>query len=719
MEASDVHRSPIALLHRLLLAFAVLAVTSLAAPAAAQIIDAIEVTHDGANALVRIRFAALIQYLRHAPQTEGRTVQVFFQITAGNEDVLGTREEQRRSPPNDILPRFDVDYPAQGAGPQRRIEIRFAEVTRYRLRPEDNRTLLLVIPLSDEALSRLAPPKPAGVEPPPTTAVPATDFDKEVVPLINAAREAIATGKFEEAALALNRVLNLPPNAFSQEAQELIGLARERLGETAKAKAEYELYLKLYPEGPGTDRVKARLAQLSVAAVVGRAPVEVAPLYTAWGSISQYYYGGQSQIETTTVTVTPATNATTIDVARLTSTDQKQLTTNLDATGRWRQGPWDTRVVVRDSYTYSFLDDGYDRNRLNAAYVESRHAPSNVFGRVGRQTGTSSGVLGRFDGGWLSWGVRQDWRVNGVVGTPVDTGPGPNKLFAGASVDIENVLPGTSMQVFGIAQRASGETDRAAVGAEVRYFDPNRTLYAVVDYDPTFRAVNIAMAQGSWQFGNGTAVNLLADYRRTPTLQLTNLLLVAPNGDFDAIVDRIGIDAARDMAKAVTPIAKVFLVGATHQFTPQWQIGLDVRLSNLSGTPATELVPAQGGTGNVYTYTLQAIGTSLVPTWRDILVVNGSVLDGKLIDGWQAGIDYRFSPREPLTIQPMYRYYQQEDSLGARLLRHMPGVRVIYYVRERFSLEGEYAMERSRTTGPAVTDESTRHFWYVGWRWDF
>jgi len=715
-----VRRITLPLLFRPLLpaALALVAAAS-AGPSAAQIIDSIEVTHDGANALVRIRFAALIQYLRHAPPTQGQTVQVFFQITAGNEDVFGTREEQRRSPPNDILPRFDVDYPVQGLGTQRRIDIRFAEVTRYRLRPEDNRTLLLVIPLSDEALGRLAPPKPAGVEPPPTTAAPVTEADKEIVPLVNAAREAIATGRFEEAVLALNRVLNMPPNAFSQEAQELIGLARERLGETAKAKAEYELYLKLYPDGPGAGRVKARLAELSVAAVVGRAPVEAPPLYAAWGSLSQYFYGGQSQVETTTITVTPATNATTIDVARLTSTDQRQLTTNLDATGRWRQGPWDTRVVVRDSYTYSFLNGGSDRNRLTAAYAEGRHAPTNLFGRVGRQTGTSSGVLGRFDGAWLSWAARPDWRLNGVAGAPVDAGPGPDKLFAGGSIDVDNVLPGTSMQLFGIAQRAGGETDRVGLGGEVRYFDPNRMLYAVVDYDPMFNAFNVAMAQGSWQFGNGTALNLLADYRRTPTLQLGNLLLAVPNGNFDTIVDTIGVGAARDMAKAFTPISKVFLVGVTHQVTPQWQLGLDVRLSSLSGTPATELAPAQPGSGNVYTYTMQAIGTSLVQRWRDILVVNGSVMNGKLVDGWQAGVDYRFSPWEPLTVQPMYRYYRQEDSLGARLLRHMPGLRVIYYLRERFSLEGEYAMERSKTSGAAVVDQSTRQFWYVGWRWDF
>ena len=39
-------------------------------------------------------------------------------------------------------------------------------------------------------------------------------------------------------------------NVFSQEAQEFIGFAREKDGDAARARAEYELYLQLYPDSP-------------------------------------------------------------------------------------------------------------------------------------------------------------------------------------------------------------------------------------------------------------------------------------------------------------------------------------------------------------------------------------------------------------------------------------------------------------------------------------
>ncbi len=705
----------------LLLAWLAGSLLLVAGAAEAQILDTVEVTHDGTNALVRIRFAALIQYLRHAPQSSGEQLQVFFQITAGEEGTIGTREEQRRSPPSDLVPRFDVIYPPQPAGQQRRIDIRFADPVNFRLRPENNRTILLTIPLSAAQIARLAPVRPAGVAPPPSTVEPTTDLDRQAAPMMNLARDALAGGDFEAAALNLNRVLNLPPNVFSQEAQELIGVAREKLGEMARARAEYELYLKLYADGPGADRVRARLAELKVAPVLGGgAPgaTPVPPLYTAWGSVAQYYYGGQSQVETTTTTVTPATNATTIDTARLTAVDQSQLVNIVDLTGRWREGPWDTRFVFRDNYTWNFLKNGNNRNRMNALYAETRYAPNNFFARLGRQSATSGGVLGRFDGLWASIGIGPGNRLNGVAGQPAESTLGPTKTFAGASVDFDNILPRTSANLFGIYQKAGSSTDRVGVGAEVRYFDEVRMLYALLDYDPIFAATNIAMAQGTWQFPSGTAVNLLADYRRSPTLQLTNALIAAPGVSLDQLLAKLGTSGTRDLAKAVTPISKVYLVGLTQQLNPQWQLGFDFRVSSITGTPATEFVPAQPGSGNVQTYTLQAIGSGLTP-WRDILVLNGSVLRGSLLDGWQVGADYRFSPIEPLTIQPLLRYYQQSDSNNAHLTRWTPGLRLVWFIRRGSRWRRRAPWERTRSNSLFVFDTADRWFYYAGWRWDF
>jgi hypothetical protein len=690
------------------------------AGARAQLIDSVEVTRDGANAVVRIHFAAMIQYLRHAPANEGKLIQVFFQITAGDEAALEVREDQRRPPPNDLLPPLTVTYPRQNPSVQRRIDVEFAAPVTFRLRPEDNSTIMIIVPLSDEKLASLVPRRPQGiaVPAPAVPSTPLTELDRGADGFMQEARRALGAGEFESAAVALNRVLNLPPNVFSQEAQELIGLAREQLGETTKAKAEFDLYLKLYPDGPGADRVRKRLAALATAAPVAGGPRPgQTPQRTTWGSLSQYYYGGASRADTTITTVTPATNATTIDTQTLSGIDQSQLVNNVDLTTRYRDSTWDNRAVVRDQYTANFLGGQSNENRLTALFAEMKHQPSQLFMRLGRQSATSGGVIGRFDGGVLSWGVSPNFRANAVAGQPVDDSFGLSKTFYGASADIESLASRWSGNLFVIRQKVLSTEDRTGIGGELRYFDTDRNVYTLLDYDPTFKATNIAMAQGNWQFAPGTTLNALFDYRRSPTLQLTNALIADPTVSLDTMLAVRGLDSTRALAKALTPISRVMLLGITQQINPIWQLGFDFRISSLTGTPAAGTMPEVASTGNVYTYTAQAIGTNLT-AMQDILVVNGSILTGSQYDAQQLSFDYRFTVWQYLMVEPMLKYYHQTGAQDMRLTRWTPGLKAAYRVRERFSVEAEVDFEISKTRSPVIVDDVTRHFYYVGWRWD-
>jgi hypothetical protein len=338
-------------------------------------------------------------------------------------------------------------------------------------------------------------------------------------------------------------------------------------------------------------------------------------------------------------------------------------------------------------------------------------------GRFGRQSGTSGGLLGLFDGAAVSWGFLPNYRANVVAGTPVDSPFGARKTFYGVSADADNVAGRFSGNVFAIRQVVSGTEDRFGVGGELRYFDAARNVYSLFDYDPTFKAINIGMVQGTWQFPTQTTLNFIADYRRTPTLQLTNALVSDPTASIGQLIDVYGLGGTRDLAKTLTPISKVYLVGLTQQLSEKWQLGFDFRLSSLTGTPATQQLPATPGTGNVYTYDLQAIGSGLT-RYQDILVVNGSVLRGELFDAWLVGLDYRFVVMQNLTLEPLLKYYDQKDNQGIKLTRASPGFRIAYRLRDHFTLEAEFDVERSRQLGPLVDDVTTRRFFYVGWRWD-
>jgi len=249
----------------------------------------------------------------------------------------------------------------------------------------------------------------------PAAARTAEEVEQDAKQLMDSARGALEQGQAVTAIESLNRLLNLPPNQQSQVAQELIGEAREKNGEYDKARVEYELYLKLYPDAADAAKVKSKLANLPEA---GTKPVQratqrklVDEKMMVYGGLSQNYYNGMSHTDTTTA------GSNGVSTASLTSNDQSMLVSALDMTARKRTENTDTRIVVREVYNANFLPGQRSDNRLNSAYVEQSGRDHSYLYRLGRQMGVTGGVPARFDGVWLGYSPASTWRVNGVVGT--------------------------------------------------------------------------------------------------------------------------------------------------------------------------------------------------------------------------------------------------------------------------------------------------------------
>jgi hypothetical protein len=438
---------------------------------------------------------------------------------------------------------------------------------------------------------------------------------------------------------------------------------------------------------------------------------------TVWGSLSQYYYGGQSQSRTEVTVVTPATNATTIDTFSLSSRDQSVISTNVDLNARYTSGDWDDRIVFRDTYDYSLLKDQPNRDRMSALYAEVNYRPGRGMLRLGRQTAVTGGVLGRFDGVAASYGVTPRVRVNALAGRSVDEFLESKPSFYGLGVEVESASSGLSGSAYALQQRLHGFNDRSTVGGDLRYFDARYSIFGTIDYDVSFRTINIGMLQATWQSPWGSSINFLGDYRRSPSLALSNAILTGRNLTLQQYVETFGESFTRSEARAVTPISKVVYVGLTHAFSPRWQAGIDLRLSSLSGTPEIGLLPALPSTGNVYTTSGQIIGVGIFGA-SDVLVVNASHLTSSLINGTSLGITERLQ-FDKWVFEPSLRYYRQRDSNEVRITRWSPSFKLGYRVRERLTLEAEATVERTRTAGPAIDDETTRRFYFVGYRWDF
>lgn len=545
-------------------------------------------------------------------------------------------------------------------------------------------------------------------------AVGNSEVEKRAERLMTQGREALTRGDNDRAVRVFNELLNLPPNAYSQDAQEFVGVARERSGQVAKAKTEYALYLKLYPEGEGADRVQQRLASLqaaSAATVDLRAPKKKAATeWITYGGLSQYYYRGENNIDTTT------TSGTTTSQSSLTDTDQSMLVTHVDVTSRHRSDHYDVRAVLRAMNAHDFLDAGAGRDRLTSAYVDLKDRQYEYGARLGRQPGNFGGILGYFDGGWLGYTFFPKWRFNVVAGAPVDPYTDYDKSFYGANFELGPFVEHWSGNVYAVDQQVEGFTDRQAAGAELRYFDETRSVLGLVDYDVYFDELNIAMLQGSVRRGPYT-FNLLVDHRRTPALQLTNALINEPGvTTISALRQTLSEEDLKQQALARTPTLDMGIVGMTRQLNKTWALSGDLAVSRLD-VPASDPSAITPG-GNDYTYTLQAIATGWL-SGADVTALTASYMNHRIFDGESLGLTHRVILRRLWTLDAAIRLYREHYDIGTEVERITPVAKLGYRWRERVTFEMEAGVEQKQTVGSRQQEDMSRRFYSLGYRWDF
>jgi hypothetical protein len=555
-------------------------------------------------------------------------------------------------------------------------------------------------------------------ERPRSPATPTADpaVEQEASQLLERARAELTAGNNTAALEPLERILRLPPNSASQDAQELAGLAHERNGELTRARAEYELYLKLYPEGEATDRVRQRLANLAAApatAVAKSSDKQRPTQVLTYGGLSQYYYYGASKIETRPFDI----NSNPLDQTTLSLTDQSAIITSLDYTTRWRSERYDNRVVFRDTYTANFTDID-DTNRLNAAYYDLRDKQLDYGARVGRQPGNTAGILLPFDGARVNYGFASQWRGNLQGGKLVDYYTHYDKKFAGASLDAGTFAERWNASAYVIGQEVDGISDRKAVGAEVRYFDPRRSLFALLDYDTSYSVVNAAVLQGTWQTDGKATYNLLVDRRKSPPMQTSNALIGETATSIRELLNTLSEDEIRQLAKARTATASVYQIAAAYPVNSAWQLGGDVQLTNISATETIGTVPGTPGTGNQYAYALQATGTSVLSK-RDSMTLRASYVTAPTFDGQALSAYSRTLFAERWAVDVSLLYYTQRDNLDVELVRLTPTFKLGYNVKTNLVFEVEFGIERTDTSSSFAEESTTRRFGSLGYRWDF
>lgn len=755
----------------------------------------------GSDGEIHIPFSAEVRYVRHSPEEFGDTLRIFLEVVDPCVAEGIVAQESRWLPPADWFVPFTVSFPeilkrtgsstAVCPSTGHRVDIggtvlvKFRQLTRFKVRRgDDRRSIVITVPLLKPAPEQIAAGQsvarevvhpaekneakgklPRGQAPPPSrvqsaqastatanAALPqgpaqtASEPKSSPAELMRLGRTALDAGDAVQAIQMFNQLLNQPPNEHTQEAQELIGVAREKAGEAAKARAEYQLYLKLYPEGDGATRVSQRLAALDAAKPQPDKTKETPKPKKAFkqisqntvtGSISQYYYGGKSSTFSKT-----ADDPTT----RTVGTDQSSLITNIDVNGRFRHNQYDTKIVFRDTEAENALPNRAAKNTVSQAYVEHENKEYNYMFRIGRQSGTSQGVLGRFDGAFGRYGLNDQWRLTAVIGQPdygshnkIDT----NRHFYGVGVEFGPLAEKWTGTLYGIEQVADGFSERRAFGTEVRYFNGTTSWFGMAEYDMHYDAVNLAMLQGNWVAFDGYNFNFLIDHRKSPILTADTALqagsLVSTLDGSTNIATRVrdllhnpkfSDEDIYSIAKRLTAESNMVMLGVTKQVTSHWQLGGDVRVNWTTSTSGVSLpadasfeavdIPPQARSGYIYSYTAQAIGSDVLLKGDTTSLLYNYINDPKY-NAQNYSLSHSMTLREHWRVDSALGYYHEHRANDIRTWKITPSIRFNYRFKDTLSFEAQYTLDRTRTDDP-TTDTwsgSTRQTLFMGYRWDY
>ena len=701
--------------------------------AQAVVLDDVQLRQEGANAVLQISFVTPVQYSRSVSARASDVVQAFYTVLP-TRTTLNLDNTERRLKAGGQIPSFSVRDESAAktsvTSTNRRLVVSFAKPVKFKVRSgKTNRSIELVLEGLGESVKAV---QVANAKPVPAAAVvvlptPEVLANQEIEASANAllatAQSAFDSGQYDAATESLNKLLNLPPNGSSRKAQELAGLARLNAGDKARAATEYETFLKLYPTGPDSDRVRQLVATLPK---IGPAPelvakVDAPPTSTTSGSVSSFYYGGNS------ATCTEDKQNSLLGCqellnpnAQLSSATQKQLQTSLDLNWRFRDTEKDMRFVFRDSSTADFLKNT-SKERLTAMYFDYKSLTKGANIRLGRQSPTGGGVLYRFDGVQAGYSFAPKWKVNGVLGKPTDDLLDAKRQFYGMSVDAEALTKELSGSAFLLEQTIDGETDRRAIGVDLRYFKGGLSASSELDYDLMIKKVNIASIQGNWQVNDMTSFNVLLDRRTTPILTLGNILFFQTTATAKRVSDLLGtqtVEQLRETVNVNTAYQNQFRIGATRVLNANWQTGADFSVSNVDEIkPNQENLTGSPASGNLWSTSVQLIGSNLY-SLRDTHVFNVSFLGGPNDHGTLLSYNNLTSLGEKWQLEPSVKYYSSSSNQSGTRDTWTLGMRGTFRVRNQVSLESEVTYELTDAVGTTTSNSSSTNY-YLGARVDF
>jgi tetratricopeptide (TPR) repeat protein len=730
---------------------------TLAQPVIDQFVASAAVTASGNCSVLRVNFNWRVRYTGHFPPDRGSQLRISLQLVDRDAVVDGrlTPREGVRVDNGAAAGIVAVDLALdQSIGPV--LEIRFARPTAYQvvqsgsfeqvavaISKNGSAATCKVSGVGKSGLPSGAGPDKLGadvgksVRSAPARAGGVSESDAKAIDAsMDEARAAIKKSNFAEAADLLKKVLKYPENKSSAEAQELLGVVRLKAGQRTAARAEFEDYLRRYPDGEGAERVRQRLAALLTAE--GAAPeklrgsIDVSPGAgepkktgstgeTRWsvsGSVSGFYITNDSATTAKDLSTAPNPNADP-DAHR---SHLNTLLANYDMFGTADNDQIKAKFKLAFTQEHQ-LDNRTDKYGVSTASVDYTLKEYDVTARVGRQSRNTGGVIGRFDGAVVSWQQSPDLRFNVLAGSPnwsrFDAPFANGKSLYGTSVDFGKWFGVLETSLFAIEQYDRDIIDRRAVGAEFRYFDRNKSALGTLDYDVHFNRLNAAIFSGTYTLEDKSVINTALDYRKVPYLSTWNALQGQP---FLTLYDMMKFNTAEEVRQFAidrTPTFESAMVSYSRPLSETYQIGADATVTNLSGTMPSGGVDGTPASGLEYYVSTQLTGTGIFKP-GDLLM--GAVRYASLSDSkiYVLDLNTRYPVTPDLSVSPRLRLgYRRGVGTDLREITVLPSFLVNYIWWKGVSLEAEIGTKYLESTLSGVKSTTKDLFATLGIRKDF
>lgn len=566
------------------------------------------------------------------------------------------------------------------------------------------------------------------------------------------ARVAITEQNYRKATQLLTKLTGLPEHKRSADAQELLGVVRERNGQLAHAKAEYEIYLQKYPDNEGAGRVRQRLAAILTAEAAppeklrearaenigpddefrptpgvrsiprasdlnrgGIATDQPVEKSTFNATLSQFYYFNEG-----------VTRFREFEIGVVDEDDvifQNSLVTTLDAYGTFNTENYNLEWRAAGDYEFSFEDSADNRLRFSRAYgdIESKEKGFSV--RFGRQTRYDGGIFGRFDGAMLSVPINENIETKFIVGLNVDSTAddlfSTDPLVYGASLHFNEFLKGVDTSIYFVQQKVDSYTDRQAIGFDTQYLSNNTSIFVLVDYDLYFEKISTARISGTYIFADQSSITLSADITHSPYLTLTNALQGQTATTLEELNSIFTLGEMTQLALDRTTDTSSFVAAYSRPLNDKWRLSVDGSLFNTSGSPASGGVPAIRSPGVEYYTSAQLIGTGIFSD-SDVVSYGIRLADTAQSQLVQFDVYRRFDYNEKLRLKPRVIVGGRNFTItGGNEYFIIPSVTANYRLNNSTLFQVEIGGRISSLKTPTFIEDRNEYYIFAGFWKEF